>query len=97
MLNFTNIKITKLFKKLDHKYYDSFKIELLIKKQIYRFRLFKTFKSIYNVFHVLLLKSHRKSFEKQFSSIMIKKKKQWKIKKVLNNRIYYDKFQYFVK
>ena len=27
----------------------------------------------------------------------MKEKEQWKMKKVLNNRIYYDKFQYFVK
>ena len=46
---------------------------------------------------MLLLKFHRKNFEKQFSSIMIKKEKQWKMKKNLSNKIYYDKFQYFVK
>ena len=76
LLNFRNIKITKSFKKLKHKYYDSFEIKLLIEKQIYRFRLFKSFRSIHNVFHVSLLKSHRKNFEKQFSSVLMKEKKQ---------------------
>ena len=52
MLNFKIIKITKLFRKLNYKYYDLFKIELFIKKQIYRFRVFKTFKNIYNEFYV---------------------------------------------
>ena len=76
LLNFKNIKITRLFRKLNHKYYDSFKIELFIEKQVYRFCLLKTFKSIHNVFHVLLWKFHRKNFEKQSSSIIIKEEKQ---------------------
>ena len=43
LLNSKNIKMTKLFKKLNHKYYDSFEIKLFIEKEIYRFYLFKTF------------------------------------------------------
>ena len=97
LLHFRNIKITRSFKKWNHKYYDSFEIELSIEKQIYRFRLLKTFRSIYNVFHVSLLKFHRKNFEDSSSSVLMKEKEQWKMKKVLNSRIYYDKFQYFVK
>ena len=76
LLNFRNIKITKLFKKLNHKYYDSFEIELSIEKQTYRLRLFKTFRSIHNVFHVSLLKFHRKNFEEQSSSVLMKEEKQ---------------------
>ena len=38
LLNFRNIKITRSFKKLDHKYYDSFEVELSIGKQTYRLR-----------------------------------------------------------
>ena len=76
LLNFKNIKITKSFKKLNHKYYDLFEIELSIKKQTYRLRLLKTFRSIHNVFYVLLLKSHRKNFEEQSSSVLMKEKKQ---------------------
>ena len=74
LLNFRNTKITKLFKKLNHKYYNSFEVKLSIEKQTYRFRLLKTLRSIYNVFHVSLLKFHRKNFEKQFSSVLMKKK-----------------------
>ena len=76
LLNFQIIKITKLFKKLNHKYYNLFKIKLFIKKHVYRFRLFKTFENIYNVFYILLLKFYRKNFEKHFLSIIIKEKKQ---------------------
>ena len=53
-------------------------------------------KSIYDVFYVLLLKFHGKNFQKYFLSVMIKKK-QWNIKKIPHNKIYYDKAQYFVK
>ena len=75
MLNFKSIKITKSFKKLNHPYYVSFEIELFREKRIYRFRLFKTFKNIYNVFYVSLLKFYRKIFEKQASSVIMKKKR----------------------
>ena len=63
--------MTKLLKKLNHKYYDSFKIEVFVKKEIYRFHLLKIFKNIYNVFYILLFEFHRKNLEKQFSSIII--------------------------
>ena len=81
LLNFRNIKITKSFKKLNHKYYDLFEVELSIEKQTYRFSLFKIFQSISNVFYVLLLKSHRIDFEEQFLSVLMNKKEQRKMKK----------------
>ena len=76
LLNFKNLNMTKSFKKINHKYYNSFEIEFFIEKQVYCFRLFKTFKSIHNVFYVSLLKFHRKNFENQFLSIMMKEEKQ---------------------
>ena len=48
------------------------------------------------MFYVSLLKSHRDDFEEQSSSMLMKEEKQWKVKKVLNSKIYYDKLQYFV-
>ena len=76
LLNFRNIKITRLFKKLNHKYYDLFEIELSIKKQIYRFLLFKTFRNIYNVFHVSFLKFYWNDFQEQSSFVLIKEEEQ---------------------
>jgi hypothetical protein len=58
LLNVKNIIFTKSFKKLDYKYYDSYKIIELIKKQIYRLKLSFLLKEIHNVFHVFLLESH---------------------------------------
>ncbi len=43
LLNFKNIYIFKSSKKLDHKYYESFKIEEFIEKQAYKLQLFHTF------------------------------------------------------
>ena len=63
-------------RKLNHEYYDSFEVILFIEKQVYGLRLFKTFKSIHNVFYMLLLKSHRKNFEEQFLLVIIKEEKQ---------------------
>ncbi len=98
LLNFKNIHIFKSSKKLNHKYYESFKIEELIEKQIYKLRLFHTFR-IHNVFHVFLLKSYKKRFDDVMTSfsIMINEKKHDEIKLILNNKLYLKRLQYFVK
>jgi hypothetical protein len=43
LLNFKNIHMFKLFKKLDYKYYKSFEMQNLVEKQTYKFNLFHTF------------------------------------------------------
>jgi hypothetical protein len=43
LLNFKNIHTFKSFKKLDHKYYESFKMQNLVNKQAYKLNLFHTF------------------------------------------------------
>jgi hypothetical protein len=98
LLNFKNIHIFKSSKKLDHKYYESFEIEEFIEKQIYKLRLFNTFR-IHNVFHVFLLKSYKKRFDDIItsSSIMINEEKHDEIKLILNSRLYRKRLQYFVK
>jgi hypothetical protein len=57
--NFKNIHTSRSSKKLDHKYYESFEMQNLVKKQAYRLNLFYMF-WIHNVFHVFLLKSFKK-------------------------------------
>ncbi len=98
LLNFKNIHIFKSSKKLDHKYYESFEIEKLIEKQIYKLRLFHTFR-IHNVFHVSLLKSYKKRFDDVITSfsIMINEEKHDEMKLILNNKLYRKRLQYFVK
>ncbi len=98
LLNFRNIHIFKSLKNLDHKYYESFKIEKFIEKQVYKLRLSHTFR-IHNVFHVSLLKSYKERFDDVItsSSIMINEEKHDEIKLILNNKLYRKRLQYFVK
>ncbi len=98
LLNFKNIHIFKSSKKLDHKYYESFEIEEFIEKQVYKLRLFHTFR-IHNVFRVSLLKSYKERFDDvtTSSSIMIDEERHDEIKLILNNKLYRKRLQYFVK
>jgi hypothetical protein len=99
LLNVKNIKITRSFKKLNHKYIESFEILLLIDKQTYRLRLSKSYDSIHNVFHVSLLKSFKAWFDESstFLSILVENEKHYEIESILDNRIWHKKLQYFVK
>ncbi len=98
LLNFKNIHTSRSFKKLDHKYYESFEMQDLVKKQSYRFNLSHTFR-IHNVFHVLLLKSLKRRFDEITTSfsIMINEKRHDEVKLILNNKLYRKRLQYFVK
>ncbi len=97
MLNFRNIHIFKSSKKFDHKNYESFKIEEFIEKQIYKLRLYHTFR-IHNVFYVSLLKSYKKRFHNVIasSSIMIDEERHDEIKLILNNKLNRRRLQYLV-
>jgi hypothetical protein len=98
LLNFRNIHIFKSSKRLDHKYYESFEIEKFIEKQVYKLRLFHTFR-IRNVFHVSLLKSYKRRFDDVIasSSIMINEKRHDEMKLILNSKLYRKRLQYLVK
>ncbi len=76
-----NIKSIKSSKKLDYKYYESYKINMFINKQSYRLKLSANMKKIHNVFHVFLLEFCKDLAEKkQTSFIYVNDEKQWKIK-----------------
>ncbi len=98
LLNFKNIHTFKSFKKLDHKYYESFKMQNFVEKQAYKFDLSYTFR-IHNVFHVSLLKSFKKRFDEVITSflIMINEEKHDEMKLILNNTLYRKRLQYLVK
>jgi hypothetical protein len=99
LLNVKNIKIIKSFKKLNHKYIESFEILLSINKQTYRFRLSKSYDSIHNVFYVSLLESFKARFDESSTllSILVEDEKHYEIESILDSRIWYKKLQYFVK
>jgi hypothetical protein len=93
-----NIKSIRSSKKLDYKYYESYKINMLINKQSYRLKLFANMRKIHNVFHVFLLESCKDVAEKkQTSLIYVNNEKQRKIKQILNFRKYREKLQYYIK
>jgi hypothetical protein len=89
LLNVKIIKITKSFKKLNHKYIEFFKVLLSIDKQIYRLRLSKSYDSIYNVFHVFLLESFKARFDESstFLSILVEEEKHYEIESILDSQI----------
>jgi hypothetical protein len=87
-----NIKSIRSSKKLDYKYYESYKINMFINKQSYRLKLFANMRKIHNLFHVFLLESCKDLAEKkQTSLIYVNDEKQWKIKQIFNSRKYRDK------
>jgi hypothetical protein len=93
-----NIRSIRSSKKLDYKYYESYKISMFIDKQSYRLKLSANIKKIHNVFHVFLLESCKDLAEKkQTSSIYVDDEKQWKIEQILNSRKYREKLQYYIK
>jgi hypothetical protein len=100
LLNVKNIIFTKSFKKLNYKYYDSYKIIESIKKQVYRLKLSFLLKEIHNVFHVSLLESHLYDSTKTLellSIIEVDDENQYEIDEVLDTRIRYEKFQYLIR
>ncbi len=98
LLNFKNIHTFISFKKFDHKYYESFKMQNLVEKQAYKLDLSHTFR-IHKVFHVFLLKSFKKRFDEMITSfsIMINEKRHNEVKLILNKKLYRKRLQYFVK
>ncbi len=98
LLNFKNIHTSRSFKKLDHKYYESFEMQNLVEKQTYKLSLLHTFR-IHNVFHVFLLKLFKKRFDEMITlfSIMLNEKRHDEVKLILKNKLYRKKLQYFVK
>jgi hypothetical protein len=100
LLNVKNIIFIKSFKKLNYKYYDSYEIIELIKKQVYKLKLSFLLKEIHNVFHVFLLESHLYNSIKAlelFSIIEVDDENQYEINEILNIRIKYEKLQYLIR
>ena len=80
LLNFKNIIFNRFSKKLDFKFYESYKITNFVKKMTYSLTLFKVFQSriIYDVFHILLFKSYINRFDIYSKLFVIEIKKSKK-------------------
>jgi hypothetical protein len=94
-----NIKIERSFRKLNHKWIDSFNIKKML-KNVCQLNLSQSMK-IHNIFHISLLrKAATKSLIHQIqslsSSIVINEdeKKKYEINDILDNQYHYEKLQY---
>jgi hypothetical protein len=91
-----NIKIERFFRKLDHKWIESYKIKKML-KNICQLDLSQSMK-IHNAFHISLLRKTTIDFlieqiQSLSSSIMINEdeEEKYKINDILDNRYHYDK------
>jgi hypothetical protein len=96
-----NIKIERSFKKLDHKWIESYKIKKVL-KDICQLDLSQSMK-IHDTFHISLLRktaidSFIEQIQSSSSSIVINKdeEEKYKINDILDNRYHYDKLSYKV-
>jgi hypothetical protein len=94
-----NIKIERSFKKLDHKWIESYKIKKVL-KDVCQLDLSQSMK-IHDTFHISLLRKTAIDFfieqiQSSSSSMMIDEdeKKKYEINDILNSRYHYDKLQY---
>lgn len=86
-------------KKLNYKYYEPFEIEKPVGKQAYQQKLSKKMK-IHNMLHVFLLKSYIKTNDSNIltsPAIVVKKKDEYEVKKILDSQIHQEKLQYLIK
>jgi Glu-tRNA(Gln) amidotransferase subunit E-like FAD-binding protein len=94
-----NIKIERSFKKLNHKWIESYKIKRIL-KDVCQLNLSQSMK-IHDTFHISLLQktaidSLIEQIQSSSSSIVIDEdeKEKYEINDILDSRYYYDKLQY---
>jgi hypothetical protein len=92
-----NIKIERSFRKLNHKWIDSYKIKRILKRAC-QLDLFSSMK-IHDTFHTFLLRfatidSFIEQIQSSSFSIMIEEEEKYEIDDILNNRYHYEKLQY---
>jgi hypothetical protein len=95
-----NIRIERLFKKLNHKWIKSYKIKRLLRNAC-QLNLSSSMK-IHDTFHISLLRLAATDFlteqiqSSSFSIIMKNEEKAYEINDILNSRYHYKKLQYRV-
>jgi ribosomal protein S17E len=95
-----NIKIERLFKKLNHKWIKSYKIKKTL-KNVCQLELSSSMK-IHDTFHISLFRLAATNFlieqiQSSSSSIIIEdEEKEYEINDILNSRYHYEKLQYRV-
>jgi glycerate-2-kinase len=93
-----NIKIERSFRKLNHKWIDSYKIKKVL-KDVCQLDLSQSMK-IHNIFHISLLRmivndSLTDQIQSSSSSIVINdEEEKYEVNDILNSRYHYEKLQY---
>ena len=95
--NVKNIHSIRSLKKLNYKFLKFFEIIKLIEFRTYMLQLFKIMRDIHFTFHVFLFEPYKEDEEENPPPLKIKKKKHWKIKIILNNKLSYGKLKYFMR
>jgi hypothetical protein len=94
-----NIKTERSFRKLNHKWIDSYKIKKIM-TDVCQLNLSQSMK-IHDTFHISLLRKVAIDFlteqiQSSSLSIVIEKEKEYEINDILNSRYHYEKLQYRV-
>ena len=93
-----NMKIAKKNNKLNHIKIESFRVLRNIKNINYEFKLSKTMKRKYSIFHASLLESaHPDTSNVIISKGYIESDKEYEVEKILNKQLIDEKFYYLVK
>jgi hypothetical protein len=94
-----NIKTKRSFKKLNHKWIESYKVKKIL-KDVCQLNL-SSFMKIHDTFHTFLLRSAAtnsliKQIQQSSLSIVMNEEKKYEANDILDSRYHYDKLQYKV-
>jgi transposase len=92
-----NIKTERSFRKLNHKWIESYKVKKVL-RDVCQLNLSSSMK-IHNTFHISLLRSASsdsltEQIQSSSSSIVINEEEEYEVDDILNNQYHYDKLQY---
>ncbi len=97
LLQSINIHTLWSKKKIDYRQLKSFRILKKIDMQAYKLELSEKYDAIHLIFHVSLLKFwHSRDENSKSQIILVEEKKEWKIEKILDQRIKKEKIEYLV-
>jgi hypothetical protein len=98
-LSIKNIKTERSFRKLNHKWIESYKVKKAL-KDVCQLNLSSSMK-IHDTFHISLLRSASsdsliEQIQSSSSSIVMNDEEEYEMNDILNSRYHYDKLQYKV-
>ncbi|OCB83965.1 reverse transcriptase-RNase H-integrase [Sanghuangporus baumii] len=98
-----NIKMIRLMKKMDDKWFGPFEVVEKISVSAYRLKLLKTWKKVHPVFNEILLKlAVQLSFESQkkpplLPLVIIDKQEEYEVEEILDSHLHQGRLQFLIK